>query len=113
MKKTAKKPSVKNVKVVIRAVGYKHMYRDVIALKGDKKIGKFRIFMPNGSTELHAHGTMVEDEYQGLGVGTRLWERAIEKYKPTFVSVSTISEGGERMVRKLMSRHKQIDWDHW
>jgi GNAT superfamily N-acetyltransferase len=113
MKKTTKKPSVKNVKVVIRAVGYKHMYREVVALKGDKKIGKFRIFMPKNSKELHAHGTMVDDEYQGLGVGTRLWERAIEKYNPTYVSVSTISVGGESLVNRLKAKHNQIDWDHW
>lgn len=113
MKRATKRPpSVKNVKVVIRTAGHKNMYRDIVAVKANNKIGKLRIFMHN-KKELHAYGTMVDDKYQGLGLGTRLWERAIKKYKPTYISVSTISEGGTRMINRLKSKHSQIDWDHW
>lgn len=82
-----------------------------VAWIGNKIVGDFT-FRPEARS-LKANGTFIELKYQKSGVATALWDAAIKKYKPTYISVSTTSEGGNHLVNKMMKLYPEIDWDHW
>lgn len=64
-------------------------------------------------TSIKANGTQVLPGHQRQGVGAAMWSAMIKKYKPKSISVSTISESGENLVRKMKAAHPEIGWDCW
>jgi GNAT superfamily N-acetyltransferase len=86
-------------------------YQKVKAFKDGKSVGLFVYRL--GDQYIRANGTEVLPEYQGQGIGVALWDAVIKKHKPKGVVVSTVSEAGERLVKKLRARYPELDWDHW
>lgn len=60
--------------------------------------------------ELHAHGSWVEPSRRGRGIATKLWIRALRRYRPNKVRVTVVSRSGTRLVRRLQALFPKIRW---
>lgn len=59
---------------------------------------------------LHAHGSWVEPSRRGRGIATKLWIRALRRYRPNKVRVTVVSRSGTRLVRRLQALFPKIRW---
>jgi len=91
---------------------FKHM-KFARAILDNKIVGTFCFFPVSEQGSLKANGTEVLPSYQKNGIGQALWEATIKKYKPRCIVVSTISDGGSNLVKRMMFLHPEIEWDHW
>lgn len=62
------------------------------------------------SRGLVAAGTSVAKPYRNYGIATKLWEAAIKLTKPTYVDVTTVTQGGKALVLSLSKKYPKIDW---
>lgn len=91
---------------------FKHM-KFARAIKDGKIVGTFCFYPIPEQSSMKANGTEVLPSYQKNGIGQALWEAAIKKYKPRSIVVSTISDGGANLVKRMMFLHPEIEWDNW
>ncbi len=69
-----------------------------------EKIIGAHLYVASGRT-IYAWSTWVNRNWQGLGIGTSLWENAIEIQGVSRVQVTVVSNGGWLMMNKLKARH--------
>jgi len=98
-------------KIKFSARGHVRDYRTAKAYIGNVIVGYFDFRLDKGL--IKAQGTSVHPNHQKKGIGSAMWSAMIKKYNPASVSVSTISESGENLVRKMKKLHPEIDWDWW
>lgn len=92
-----------------------YKYKIAQATLDGKLVGffSFRLIKNGICSRIYSNGTHVFSPYQGRGIAFALWNKAIEKYKPKYISVCIVSDGGKALVKKLSRFHKEIDWDVW
>jgi len=76
-------------------------------------IGVINFLFDPATRILRSKITVVGSQYRGRGIATFLWEEVIREYSPVIVSVSTVSVGGDKLIKSLQRRYKNIEWDIW
>lgn len=86
----------------------------MIATYDGKLIGFFRYIvdyeMSKSGAELSASGTYVESNFRGCDLGYRLWRAALKKWHPRYVSITTTSKWGTRLVNRLRREYPNIQF---
>jgi hypothetical protein len=82
----------------------------VEARNGRQLVGWLRVTKTRGGL-LYAQGTWVSAVYRRQGIAQQLWGRALKALKPKVIEVSTVSEGGRALVRRLRDQHPHVMFD--
>jgi GNAT superfamily N-acetyltransferase len=85
------------------------------ALQEGRLVGFFRFSSCKTYTGTHsllANGTWVHPSCRNLGVGTRMWEKVLERKRPYLdvVSVCTETKSGAKLIASLRKRYPQLRW---
>lgn len=83
----------------------------VIATFLGKIVGIFRYDITRGRY-IHAYGTWVALSFRRMGLGTRMWERALRKHTNIHgAKVVCLHAGSYEMVHRLSKKHSRLKFD--
>lgn len=79
----------------------------IVAYDEGKIVGWLR-YTRHGRHTFYAAGTWVEPEYRGRELAQRLWRHALRRETPRRVMVTTVSDGGRRLIGALLPQFPRV-----